>query len=104
MEVRRQPDGQSATSLREATLVETVLVEIIGIVEQLSRDIVVEEERVQIFDENAPAYSTLAKSLKVAPRQSQVDHRHSRETAQRHLSSATRDVGRPNLTEPTNDR
>jgi hypothetical protein len=65
MKVRRRFDVPSATTLREAAQVKTVLGELDKTMEQLSRDIAAEEERVRVFDVNAPAYPILAKSLMV---------------------------------------
>jgi hypothetical protein len=63
MKVRRRFDVPSATTLREAALVKTMLVDLAETIEQLNRDIAAEEERVRIFDVSAPAYPILAKSL-----------------------------------------
>jgi hypothetical protein len=63
MTVRRRFDVQSATTLREVALVKTMLADLEKTLEQLSRDIAAEEERVGIFDVNAPWYPILAGTL-----------------------------------------
>jgi hypothetical protein len=63
MTARRQIDVPSATTQREVALVKTILVDLGETIEQLSRDIATEEERVRIFDASAPTYPILAKSL-----------------------------------------